>query len=583
MAPLTSTATAVVEEAEGGGIIVGDMERGAFAMAGLQRDDRILDVDGDTLAVRRAIRTGLLFASREVGDTISVRVERSGRTIELSAVAGSRSVADARQFGLSARVVSYVNRGLLLLGTTAFIVVGVLLFIRGRASGYDAQLGLALVAVAGMFGSRYIQRLDLVAAIGPLGIALVVLAVLIAISALPVVSGAIVQFPDGRFGPRWTRRIRTVVVVGLVAVLVLVVASEGFGLPTWVRDRIGTAVLIGVVAVPVVGLVQKYRRSSDTGVRQQMKWVVLPLSVFIVALSVPFLGEVVPVLDSDRRATGYLFDLTTLAVLNLALATVPLGILAGVLNFRPWDADLWIARSLAVGAATLGLAAVFAGGAEALRVALRASMGDGAEAVAAALAAVVALVVFNPVREWVSRRADADLYRTRERLTKRLPLLLAGRQVVASPAEIGRVAIATVREALETDRAAVIDIDPEGWEVVAVQGSDPDETLAWASEMLDPEQLPVCSEQVWEDPLFVLRVPLRSADDEPVGVLALGTHGRGRGYSTEERKALDAASRSLAEALRIAELREAHEEVLSSQIAQVLDRLPNAPAGDGQS
>jgi hypothetical protein len=285
----------------------------------------------------------------------------------------------------------------------------------------------------------------------------------------------------------------------------------------------------------------------------------------------------------DHTLTEYATD-TALGVLEpVAAAAIPLGILAGVLNFRPWDADLWIARSAAVGAATLGLAAVFAGAAEALRLGLRTSMGEGADAVAAALAAVAALVVFNPVREWVTRRADAELHRTRERLTERLPLLLAGRQVVASPAEVGRVAIGAVRDALQTDRAAVLDLDPDGWEVVAADGVARADVEAWADAALDPERLPACSDQVWEDPVFVLRVPLRSAEDELVGVLALGTHGRGRGYSTEERKALDATSRSLAEALRVAERRLEAEARLAERLAALVSRVAEPPAGDGSA
>ena len=267
-----------------------------------------------------------------------------------------------------------------------------------------------------------------------------------------------------------------------------------------------------------------------------------------------------------------------------AMLVIPLGVLAGVLRFRPWDADLWIARSAAVGAATLVLTGVFAGGVEAMRVGLQASFGAGAEPVAGALAAVVSLAAFNPVREWFLRRADADLLQTREALCDRLPLVLTGRQVVAPPAEVGRVALGVVRDALRTERAAVL-TDSEGgaWSAVACEGVEGEAACAWAARTLPhPDALPAHSEQVWEDSLFVLRVPLRSVEGEPVGVLALGTHGRGRGYSTEERRALDGASFALAEALLVSERRETSRARDYDRLAGLVARFGDA-TGDGHA
>ncbi|WP_412070274.1 PDZ domain-containing protein [Rubrivirga sp. IMCC43871] len=562
-------------------VVVADLVRGDLALAGLRPGDRVLVVDGDTITRAEAARMETLRRFKTVGDTFSVVVERGGAERTLTVVAGRQATADARRFGLSRSAMSAVSDALMVLALLAFIGAGATLFVRARGRGYRAQLGTALVAVAGMFGFGPLQNTDLVGAIGMWAVAVVGVAIIVAASALPLVTSALVRFPDGRYGPPWTRRTGRIAAVGLAVVLGMVIAADLLDLPRTAFDLMGQGLLIGIVGLPVLGLVQKYRRSAAADVRQQMKWVVLPLGVFVAMLvAVPYAHELVPALDPGRRATGYLFQKGTTILLNLGLAAIPLGVLAGALKFRPWDADLWIARSAAVGAATLGLAAVFAGGAEALRVGLRVSMGDGADSVAAALAAVVALVVFNPVREWLTSRADADLARARERITERLPLLLAGRQVVASPGEIGRVAIAAVREALHTDRAAVLDLDPEGWEAVAVEGVTREEALAWAEATLDAAALPACSEQVWEDPTFVLRVPLRSAEDEVVGVLALGTHGQGRGYSTEERKALDAASRSLAEALRVAERREQAQARQYARLATLVDRFEGA-GGDG--
>jgi hypothetical protein len=569
-----------------------DLDVGLDAYAsGLRTGDRVLSVDGV------AVADSLLGAGRQFsvqgpsGHVVPVEVVRGADTLRVDLVVDALNVQRARAIGLSAASVDAVERALWFLTLAAPIGVAVALYARSRGRGYPADTARSLLTVAAGFGGvEAIDWLDGATTEAVQLVAILAVAGLLLL-ALPSLAVTLARFPDGRHVPRWTRHIRTGILVGIGLALVLAIGvgvaaahAGAAGGGEYVVAGFLLASLMGGAAAPLVGLIGKYRRASDRVVRQQMKWVLLPFGTFLGLILVDVLADLgLSWAGVDHTLTEYATD-TALGVLEpVAAAAIPLGILAGVLNFRPWDADLWIARSAAVGAATLGLAAVFAGAAEALRLGLRTSMGEGADAVAAALAAVAALVVFNPVREWVTRRADAELHRTRERLTERLPLLLAGRQVVASPAEVGRVAIGAVRDALQTDRAAVLDLDPDGWEVVAADGVARADVEAWADAALDPERLPACSDQVWEDPVFVLRVPLRSAEDELVGVLALGTHGRGRGYSTEERKALDATSRSLAEALRVAERRLEAEARLAERLAALVSRVAEPPAGDGSA
>ncbi|MGB3545159.1 hypothetical protein, partial [Rubrivirga sp.] len=466
-------------------------------------------------------------------------------------VVDALNVERARTIGLSAAAVDTLERLLWYLALAALIGVGLVLYIRSRGSGYPSDVSRTLLAVAAGFGG--IEAVDWLDDLEAVQVGAVVLVVVLIATALPSLAVVLARFPDGRHVPLWTRHIRKGIVAGVgfafgtafVFGLLGRHMSEAWNeVSQVVVITVLLVALLGGAIAPLVGLVGKYRRSPDRVVRQQMKWVLLPFGAFIGLLLADILtGFVFDWLDAEHTVTEYVVDTALSVVVPTTTIAIPLGVLAGVLNFRPWDADQWIARSAAVGAATLGLAAVFAGGAEALRVGLRSSMGAGAESVAAALAAVIALAVFNPMREWLTRKADADLVRTRERLVERLPLLLAGRQVVGSPEEVSRVALAAVRDVLQTDRAAVIDLDPDGWEVVATDGLEAAAVLEWADATLDATSMPPCSVQVWEDPTFVLRVPLWSVEDELVGVLALGTHGKGRGYSTEERKALDAGSR----------------------------------------
>ena len=505
---------------------------------------------------------------------------------EAVVVLGAQEVRDAGRFGLDQRWVDWATGAVWFLGALAFALCGLALFVRSRARGYLASLGIALISVAG--GAAFVGLADWDGAGWgrPLMVALAVVAIAAFFSALPAITSALVRFPDGLYAPAWTRHTRALAIGGIVAMIALFIAGNEVAGMEWLR-YVALGVGLVIVALPAVGLFQKYRRTANPEVRQQMKWVLLPLGAFLAIIIAASVGsQSVAAFDSDRTASGYLFNWGTYAVAGLAFAAIPLGVLAGVLRFRPWDADLWIARSAAVGAATLVLTGLFAGGVEALRVGLQSSFGAGAEPVAGALAAVVSLVAFNPVREWFLRRAEADLHRTREALCDRLPLVLTGRQVVAPPAEVGRVALGIVRSALRTERAAVLTASEGGaWSAVASEGVAGGAASVWAAHALPhPDALPAHSVQVWEDGVFVLRVPLRSVEGEVVGVLALGTHGRGRGYSTEERKALDGASFALAEALLVSERREASRTTDYDRLASLVARFADAEAtGDGRT
>ena len=589
---IAAVATAPYEASMGGGVDLGPdstavldiTDHSDLALAGFEKGDRLVSIDGEPVTRERAARmaSGRAFDGT-LGDSLALTVERNGETLAAVAVYDAGEIEQARSLGLSHRRTEGVGRALLVLVMLSFSAAGLVLLARSRAQGYHASLATGLFAAAG--GFTWIALVEHTTnQIGPIVLLAAFSALLVFLGAIPTVTSALVRFPDGRHTPRWTRHARAVSVGGVGLILALVVGDlvyesvTGEG-PEFMREA-QISVLAALLVLPLVGLTQKYRGSTDSVVRQQMKWVLLPLGAFVVASVLNFALGPVDRLHAHEAPSGYVLHLALTVLWTLAVALVPLGVLAGAFRFRPWDADLWIARSAAVGVGTLGLAAVFAGGAEAIRLGLRSSFGEGADPAAAALAAVVSLFAFNPVRDWATRLFERDLERTREVLTERLPLVLTGRQVVASPGEIGRVTIRALRDALQTDRVAVLDLDPDGWQAVATEGVAAADALAWAGRTLDAGALPPCSVQVWEDPLFVLRVPLRSAEDEVVGVLALGTHGAGRGYSTEERKALDAASRPLAEALRVAERREEAAAHDRERLARVIERFLDAP-GDG--
>lgn len=565
-----------------------DSPYGELARAGLRDGEHVLAVgtvplsDSTTSDERKAAEDQGRGA---IGETVTVVVRRESGPHAVTVRRAARRVELARSIGLRYGALRTVSDVFQFLITLSAWISGLWLVSRARARGYLADLGLTLCAFGALMaltgGAGWVnERLPWFE---------VVVALLMMVC-LPMFMRALARYPDGVVEGRWVPHLHWLPFVaffgmfGLVMIVTVLAPLIGQDTAQRVSDSLAMLLVAGVLgaaaAGPAIALTLRYRRSTDREVRQQMKWVLVPLVVLTLTVVWVFGPErEMTALQSGASVGAFVLSLAANWTMKLAFVVLPLAIVAGALRFRPWDADLWIGRSVAVGAATLGLAAIFAGGSEALRVGLRTSMGEGADAVAAALAGVISVLVFNPTREWVQARAERGLRRTREILGDRLPLVLSGRQVVAPVAEIARVAIVGVCEALATDRAAVLLRRPGGWAVAGADGVPADAVLAWAeTAAADPDgTLPAVPCQDWDDPTFVLRVPLRSAEGEAVGVLALGTHGAGRGYSTEERRALARMARPLAEALLVAERREAARDAEYARLARLVERV----SGDG--
>ena len=580
-----SEESTTVEQAETGDGVVVDEDGEAYA-AGLRSGDVLLSVNGKPMADSLR-QPGVSFEfSGDYGEAKRVRIRRGGAVREVTVVMGGREVENARALGLSAATVERVLGGVWYAALLAFVAVAVGLFARARGRGYLASLARAMLVFAGAVGLGSGAGAVYDAVPEAVGTAVAVLLFVLIASALPSLVSALVRFPDGRYAPRWTRRAGWLSLGAVVLAIAFMAVTDLADVEVPERARL-VAIMAGVLsalAVPVAGLVQKYRGATDAIVRQQMKWVILPLGAFLLLTALDASREIAaPTFDARGSVAGYVYGQVSEALAALTALAVPLGVLAGVLGFRPWDADLWIGRSVALGAATLGLGAVFAGASEALRLGMMASMGEGGQVAAAAAAAVLTAVLFNPVRERVQAWIERDRRRRRRVLTRSVPRLLGGRQTVAPPDALAALALGRVREALETEEAAVFAWDDGVLRPLAVDRVTAAAAAAWAA-TLDAGWADVDGAcQQWGREPFVLYVPLQTVDGDLVGALALGPHGRrGRGYSTDEQAALVVVAEALAEALLVAQTREAERAEGRDALRDLVERFERvAGQGDG--
>ena len=222
-----------------------------------------------------------------------------------------------------------------------------------------------------------------------------------------------------------------------------------------VLEGLGMPLLLGSVAVAIVPLVQRYRRSSGVE-RLQLRWFVFA-SVFA-AIVLPVSALMWNTAPAVRLLPA------------LALTAMPVAAGVAILRYRLYDIDLAISRTLAYAALTMVLAGTYAGAA----VALGAAVGRSSAWVTAGATLAVA-AVFRPLRHRIQRTVDRRFNRTRfdalRQMTGFLDDLRAGRAV---PEDVEP----TLRRVLGVDDLQVRLSLPHGGSTVDLSGTPVADDLA---------------------------------------------------------------------------------------------------------
>ncbi|HEY6409603.1 MAG TPA: sensor histidine kinase [Ktedonobacteraceae bacterium] len=208
-------------------------------------------------------------------------------------------------------------------------------------------------------------------------------------------------FPDGRFVPGWTRWI--------------VIGCSLMALPLFLFPAIPAQTVLGFEFVLYAGLgcltiaqVYRYRRVSGPIARQQTKWFLLSMSVFIfVGVGLVTISLLFPPLSVHRA------DSPTIDVLVLTMLLLPLSLVAAMLRYHLWDVDLLIHRTLVYGilsASVVGLYVFLVGG---LGILLQVN-GTPFTSLLALLVTGLVAVLFQPMRLALQRAINRLLYGERD-------------------------------------------------------------------------------------------------------------------------------------------------------------------------
>jgi hypothetical protein len=197
-------------------------------------------------------------------------------------------------------------------------------------------------------------------------------------------------FPDGRFVPRWS--------LWLAAGWAVLLFALEFKIIGPVRQQSFSMIFNVAVVSGVLALIYRYRR-SPAGQRQQLKWPVYSLAVWLVALVLSL-------------AASYLLFGRAVRAVNLLHITVmlfvPVSVALSIFRYKLWDIDFIINRSLVFAGLALLFILIFAG---ALFLALTLSRGSSANSLLVlALSVTVFGLLFQGAHRRVQRFVDRRFY-----------------------------------------------------------------------------------------------------------------------------------------------------------------------------
>jgi signal transduction histidine kinase len=353
----------------------------------------------------------------------------------------SKDVIALRELGLSVGSYTAYTLAVEVFYTLGFWAVGALIFWRKSDNWVALFVSIMLVT----FGAA--NLIDLASETNPSGGPGTVLLFFGYISFFVV----FYLFPDGRFVPHWTRWLVIVWVWYIGSSFVLSEDSpyNPLALPPVLRVTLA----VGLLGTMVLAQVYRYLRVSGPIERQQTKWIVFGLTAAIAGFTLVNLpAAIFPEELLQPGVRNVLYALVRLTVTNISLLLIPLSIGIAILNYRLWDIDIIINRTLVYGALTATVVGTYV-----LVVVGLGTLLQGLSNFVVSLVATGAVaVLFAPVRDRLQRGINRLMYGERDdpyavlsRLGRRLETTLAPEAALESVAEAVSQALKVPYTAIE--------------------------------------------------------------------------------------------------------------------------------------
>ena len=215
-------------------------------------------------------------------------------------------------------------------------------------------------------------------------------------------------FPDGKFLPR-----RLVLpVTALTAISITLDLSAPPEVASMRGGPINLALFTILIGLGLLAQVHRFRRYSTPQQKQQTKWVLF--GIFGVLLGVIVWSGTVVLLPPDQpsQARSTLMFLVMPAVMVL-MGSFPVSLGFSILQYRLWNIDILIRRTLIYGALVVLLALVYFGSVLVLQNLLFAISGQERSSLAVVVSTLAIAALFTPLRNRIQKSVDRRFYRRR--------------------------------------------------------------------------------------------------------------------------------------------------------------------------
>lgn len=311
-------------------------------------------------------------------------------------------LAAIRAAGYTVEMLAYLHLAIVLFPALFYLAVGGIIFVRRSTDWFSLYLSVLFVIIATVANGMA----RLVANLNPtLGIIISGLGNAGWVGLVPI----FYLFPNGTFVPSWTRW-----VPGLWGVFVALLLVDAAGLVQ------GLGAQVRLIAIPLVLLiflgaagsqVYRYFNHSNTLERQQTKWVLVAIVLFVVTVALS-LGRIALSNPAQQfTAMDLQVHLVFDILFGVAAAFFPVSIGIAILRYRLWDIDIIIRKTATYTLLVALLALVYFGSVILLQQVLVTVTGSGRNEFVTVLTTLIIAALFVPLRNWIQSVIDKRFYR----------------------------------------------------------------------------------------------------------------------------------------------------------------------------
>ena len=522
-------------------------------MTDLQNNSNSTARTADPL-VHANLRGGQLLAARLIW--IIFLLVDVGAYITLIPGFYTRKMLDAESVDFvhqSAQLIAAAHTGRDFLSMSVFVLTAIVIFLRRSNNKFTIFASLALIQF-GMAGPTVWNA-------APQGQSLLhLLSIFVQESGLVLFAAFIFLFPNGRLRSSWLKY-PIFLITGLTLLWTVMPWDSPLHTTNVVDalwwDLVQIFFLFGGLALQI----SRYRQVANLIERQQAKWVIYSLGVFIFGLFIlTLLPSIFPALvQAKTRLTLFNLGIVT-ALFYIPYSMIPISIGISILQYRLWDIDVLINRSLVYGTLVGVLGLFLSGGVLLLQGFLRAATGQASDLVIIFVALALGLFA-QPLRLRIQNIVDHWFYRSKVDTRQAFQNLLRDVRTIVDLPDLLSALVEGLTEIMHISHGAAYlrDRGSEPRFLLQVRHQLPPDYAQFLT--LDDSILNKLNQglAVLGKDINQLLLPLiaqRSDGNELIGVLALGPRKSGRGYSFDEQFLLESLTIQAGTAIYVAQLSE---------------------------